>query len=300
MAKLDLGALDQALEAAHQPALSAALVQMTGDLHWLRPEWTPTYTPLSRGETGVPEAEQVKFRAEAKAAILDWVAKGSPAPATPDPAALRRMMSFVAGADIPENYADFLNDELAIGGHSSKDPQWTTPVLQAAARLSEAPVYNATLRTTCTVTQISGGHAPNALPQEARALINCRALPGHAQADVERALIAVVADPSVEVVARRERESSAPARIDAKFLVAVTRVAESLWPGVPVIPIMGTGATDSTYFRLAGIPAYGVSGLFDDIDDYRAHGRDERLGVAAFYDGLEFLRRLVRELAVKE
>ncbi len=171
---------------------------------------------------------------------------------------------------------------------------------RAAARLSESPVYNATLRTTCTVTQISGGHAPNALPQEARALINCRALPGHLQADVESALVAAVADPSVEVVARRERESSSPARIDAKFLAAVTRVAESLWPGVPVIPIMGTGATDSTYFRLAGIPAYGVSGLFDDIDDYRAHGRDERIGVAQFYDGLEFLRRLVRELAAKD
>jgi acetylornithine deacetylase/succinyl-diaminopimelate desuccinylase-like protein len=90
------------------------------------------------------------------------------------------------------------------------------------------------------------------------------------------------------------------ALVDAKFLASVTRVSESLWPGVPVIPILGTGATDSTYFRLAGIPAYGVSGLYDDIDDYRAHGRDERLGVAQFYDGLEFLRRLARELAVKD
>lgn len=143
MAKLDLGALDQALEAAHQPALSAALVQMTGDLHWLRPEWTPTYTPLSRGETGVPEAEQAKFRAEAKAAILDWVAKGSPPPVTPDPTALRQMMSFVAGADIPEDYADFLNDELAIGGQSSKDPQWTTPALKAAARRMHVLVVGA-------------------------------------------------------------------------------------------------------------------------------------------------------------
>jgi len=170
---------------------------------------------------------------------------------------------------------------------------------KAAAQLSESPVYNATLRTTCTATQISGGHAPNALPQEARALVNCRALPGHAQADVEAALVAAVADASVEIDALRERESSAPARVDAKFLATVTRISESLWPGVPVIPTMGTGATDSTYFRLAGIPAYGVSGLFDDIDDYRAHGRDERLGVAQFYDGLEFLRRLVRELALK-
>jgi acetylornithine deacetylase/succinyl-diaminopimelate desuccinylase-like protein len=170
---------------------------------------------------------------------------------------------------------------------------------KAAAQLSASPVYNATLRTTCTATQISGGHAPNALPQEARALVNCRALPGHAQADVEAALALAVADASVEVNVLRERESSLPASVDAKFLATVTRVSESLWPGVPVIPMMGTGATDSTYFRLAGIPAYGVSGLYDDIDDYRAHGRDERLGVAQFYDGLEFLRRLVRELALK-
>ncbi|HQT54900.1 MAG TPA: hypothetical protein PKX06_15690, partial [Phenylobacterium sp.] len=143
MAKLDLSALDQGLEAAHQPALAAALVQITGDLHWLRKEWTPTYTPLSRGETGVPEAEQVKFRSQAKATILDWVAKGSPAPITPDPAALRRMMSFVAGADIPENYADFLNDELAIGGQSSKDPQWDTPLLKEAARRMHVLVIGA-------------------------------------------------------------------------------------------------------------------------------------------------------------
>jgi acetylornithine deacetylase/succinyl-diaminopimelate desuccinylase-like protein len=169
----------------------------------------------------------------------------------------------------------------------------------AVRQLSAQPTYNATLRTTCVATQISGGHAPNALPQEARALVNCRALPGHAQAEVERALVAAVGDPSIALTALRERESSAPARVDRKFLGAVTRVSNSMWPGVPVIPTMGTGATDSTYFRLAGIPAYGVSGLFDDLDDYRAHGRDERLGVAQFYDGLEFLRRLVRELAVR-
>jgi len=170
----------------------------------------------------------------------------------------------------------------------------------AANQLAAHPTYNATLRTTCVATQISGGHAPNALPQEARALVNCRALPGHEQADVERALVAAVADASIEVTATRKRESSAPARVDAKFLATVTRISNAMWPGVPVIPTMGTGATDSTYFRLAGIPAYGVSGLFDDIDDYRAHGRDERLGVAQFYDGLEFLRRLVHELAVRD
>jgi acetylornithine deacetylase/succinyl-diaminopimelate desuccinylase-like protein len=169
---------------------------------------------------------------------------------------------------------------------------------QAAAKLSAQPALNATLRTTCVATQISGGHAPNALPQEARVLVNCRALPGHAHAEIEAALRKAVDDPAVELTTLRERESAGPAHVDAQFLATVARISEALWPGVPVIPTLGTGATDSTYFRLAGIPAYGVSGLFDDLDDYRAHGRDERLGVAQFYDGLEFLRRLVRALAV--
>ena len=170
---------------------------------------------------------------------------------------------------------------------------------KSAALLSQQPILNALLRTTCVATRISGGQAANALPQEARALLNCRALPGQTKREVEAAIVAAVADPSIEVSVVRARESSAPARVDARFLETVKRVSESLWPGVPVIPTMGTGATDSTYFRLAGIPAYGVSGLFDDIDDYRAHGRDERLGVDEFYDGLEFMRQLVGELAVK-
>lgn len=168
----------------------------------------------------------------------------------------------------------------------------------AAAILSRQPAYNATLRSTCAVTMIHGGHAANALPQEARALANCRALPGHARSEIEAALVAAVADEQVDVVATSRRESAPPAAIDEKLLATLTRISESLWPGVPVVPTLGTGATDSTWFRLAGIPAYGVSGLFDDIDDYRAHGRDERLGVAQFYDGLAFLRALVRELAV--
>lgn len=168
---------------------------------------------------------------------------------------------------------------------------------QAAAALSREPTLNATIRSTCTPTLIQGGHAPNALPTEARVLVNCRALPGHPQAEIRGALVQAIADPSIEVVATRERESASPAVVDTAFLATVTRISESLWPGVPVIPTMGTGATDSTYFRRAGIPAYGVSGLFDDIDDYRAHGPDERLGVRQFYDGLEFLRRLVFTLA---
>ncbi|MES2894572.1 MAG: NAD(P)/FAD-dependent oxidoreductase [Pseudomonadota bacterium] len=131
---VDLEPLDQALETAHLPALSAALVHLTGDTGWLRPEWRPTYTPLSRGETGVPEEEQAKMRAAAKVAITAYLTGKAPMAPIPSPDVLHQMMNFVAGAEIPEGYGDFLTDELAIDGHSTKDPNWTTPELKAAAR----------------------------------------------------------------------------------------------------------------------------------------------------------------------
>ena len=131
---VDLAQLDQALESAHLPALSAALVHLTGDLSWLRPEWRPMYMPLSRGETGVSEAEQAKMRAAAKIAITDYLAGKRPMAPIPGPEAVRQMMSFVAGADIPDGYGEFLSDELALDGHSSKDPNWSSPQLKAAAR----------------------------------------------------------------------------------------------------------------------------------------------------------------------
>ena len=131
---VDLEPLDQALETAHLPALSAALVHLTGDTGWLRPEWRPTYTPLSRGETGVPEEEQAKMRAAAKVAITAYLTGKAPMAAIPAPDVVHQMMNFVAGAEIPEGYGEFLTDELAIDGHSSKDPDWTAPELKAAAR----------------------------------------------------------------------------------------------------------------------------------------------------------------------
>jgi len=134
MARLDLGPLDQALLSAHQPALAAALVHITGDEGWLREEWRPVYAPLSRGDTGVPEDEQARFRDLAKAALTAFFEGGKVMAPAPSQATLRKMMSFVAGAEIPDNYADFLTDELAIGGQSSKDPQWDTPELKSAAK----------------------------------------------------------------------------------------------------------------------------------------------------------------------
>jgi acetylornithine deacetylase/succinyl-diaminopimelate desuccinylase-like protein len=168
----------------------------------------------------------------------------------------------------------------------------------AAERLSADPTWNVQLRTTCVATRLEGGHANNALPQLARAVVNCRILPGHPVEEVEAALAEIVADGAVEV-ARLETPSAPapPAPVDPALLAAVERITESMWPGVPVVPTMSAGATDSRYFRSAGIPAWGVSGLFHDVDDVRAHGRDERLAVSSFDEGLEFLGRLVRALA---
>lgn len=133
---VDLGPLDNALESAHLPALSAAMVHLTGDASWLRPEWRPTYTPLSRGETGVPEAEQAKAGAAAKIAITDYLTGKRPLAPTPSPELVRQMMSFVAGADIPDGYGEFLIDELALDGHSSKDPNWSPELKTVARRLN--------------------------------------------------------------------------------------------------------------------------------------------------------------------
>src|SRR5947209_771497 len=142
MAKLDLQPLDQALMSAHQPALAAALVQITGDPHWLRDEWKPAYVPLSRGETGVSEAQQAKFRAEAKAALIAYFENPRIALPAPSGDLLQKMMSFVAGADLPEGYGEFLTDELALS-RSTKDPHWDTPKLKAAARKMHVLVIGA-------------------------------------------------------------------------------------------------------------------------------------------------------------
>ncbi|WP_309604273.1 NAD(P)/FAD-dependent oxidoreductase [Phenylobacterium sp.] len=135
--------LDVALRDAHLPALIAALVHMTGDAGWLRPEWAPVYMPLSRGETGLSPEVEADIRVRARAAIQDYAAAGSPRMPSPDTPTLRRMMDFVGGEAIPEGYADFLIDELAISGVSSKDPQFEQPQLKTAARRLKVLVIGA-------------------------------------------------------------------------------------------------------------------------------------------------------------
>jgi acetylornithine deacetylase/succinyl-diaminopimelate desuccinylase-like protein len=174
----------------------------------------------------------------------------------------------------------------------------TPPNEPAAARLSASSAYyNSLMRTTCVATRLEGGHADNALPQLARAIVNCRLLPGDSPEDVRATLVRVLADPAIAVTPVGAPRPSPASPLRPDVVRAVETVTGEIWPGVPVLPIMSTGATDGLYLRRAGIPVYGVSGLFDDIDDVRAHGRDERIAVWAYYDGLEFMYRLQKALA---
>jgi acetylornithine deacetylase/succinyl-diaminopimelate desuccinylase-like protein len=168
----------------------------------------------------------------------------------------------------------------------------------AAARLAVSPFYNAQLRTTCVPTMLEGGHAPNALPQTARALVNCRILPTETPDGVRATLVRVIADDSVKVTPGDSAHPGTPSPLLPSVMNPVEKVTQRLWPGVPVIPQMETGATDGWRLRNIGIPTYGLSGVPIDVDDERAHGRDERILVKSFYEGVEYMYQLVREVAV--
>jgi len=168
----------------------------------------------------------------------------------------------------------------------------------AAARLSAGSAYfNSLLRTTCVATLLNGGHATNALPQLATANVNCRILPGVPVNAVVAELTKVLADPEIQISLVDEATPSKPAALRDDVMAATEAFVKSMFPGVPVVPVMSTGATDGLFMRNAGIPTFGVDGLFDDIDDVRAHGRDERVGVKQFNEDLEFQYRLITALS---
>ena len=169
----------------------------------------------------------------------------------------------------------------------------------ADAIVSRDPRYNSMLRTTCVATMLTGGHATNALPQTAQASVNCRMLPNTDPAEVRNGIVKALADPAIEVSPAPQMNPTQPSPLLPEFFEPVEGLTRVLFGNIPVIPIMGTGATDSRSFRRIGIPSYGVSGLFGDPEDVRAHGRDERMLVKSFFDGQEFLYRLARTLASK-
>ncbi|MFL5003143.1 MAG: M20/M25/M40 family metallo-hydrolase, partial [Xanthobacteraceae bacterium] len=175
-----------------------------------------------------------------------------------------------------------------LAGRSDRD---------ALAPLSARPVYNAQMRTTCVATMLDAGHAENALPQTARATVNCRIVPDEPVEAVEQTLARVLDDPMIGISAKGKAVSSPPSPINAELMQTVARISTELWPGVPLVPTMSTGYTDSRWLRNAGIPAYGVSGLFSDPGNNGVHGLNEQIRISDLHAGREFLYRLVKALA---
>ena len=169
-----------------------------------------------------------------------------------------------------------------------------------ARRLSaKAPYYNSLLRTTCVATRLFAGHADNALPQLARATVNCRLLPDDPPDSAEAVLRRVLADTAIHLSRVDEPTLSPASPLRPDVMRPVTALARKMWPNAVVVPEMSTGATDGLYVRNAGIPVYGVSAVFERIDDIRAHGRDERIGVKSYHDAASYWYELVKQLAQK-
>jgi acetylornithine deacetylase/succinyl-diaminopimelate desuccinylase-like protein len=167
----------------------------------------------------------------------------------------------------------------------------------AISRLSANPVYNAQLRTTCVATILSGGHAANALPQLASAKVNCRIMPGEPVDEVKATLERVLADDQIAVTQLGQPVLSAPSALNEEIMGSIGKLTGEFWPGAVVLPTMSAGATDGSHLRNAGIPTYGHSGLAGDIYDIRAHGKDERVLIKSFYEGEDYLYRLVKMLS---
>lgn len=171
------------------------------------------------------------------------------------------------------------------------------PADTAAGRVvSAVPVYNATIRTTCVATRLQAGHADNALPQTARALVNCRLIPGTDPAHIPQSLRAVIADTSVQITPTGSPTPTPPSPVDPEIFGVIERLADEFWPGARVIPSMSAGATDGQYVRAEGVHVYGADAVFEGPDDSRAHGRDERIEIRRFYENLAWWKRLVEEL----
>jgi acetylornithine deacetylase/succinyl-diaminopimelate desuccinylase-like protein len=230
--------------------------------------------------------------------------------------ALARLQSYSFPVDINEITRNFFAQTATITtGQISADmklvamnlpPPDAAQLNAAVQRFSASPYYNSLLHTTCVATMLSGGHAPNALPQTARANVNCRIFPGEDPEDVRKALERVANDPKVTVTIVSQRSADGkivpvvgvpPSPLLPEVMQALEKTLNASWPGVPLIATMSTGATDGRITRIAGIPTYGISCMFFDRNDIRAHGKDERLGVQDFYDGVDFNYKLIRELS---
>lgn len=182
----------------------------------------------------------------------------------------------------------------------------TPPDPAAIARLSQDPVDHSTMRTTCVATRLDGGHANNALPQRAHAVVNCRILPGHSPEEVRHTLIGVLADPRIDVKyiaddgqvlnTAPDKRGYPPPPLVPEIMRPLEKLVDQTWPGLKVVPTMSPGASDGVFTNEAGMPTYVVAPIAIDRDDIRAHGRDERVGVESFYTANEFFYRYVKLL----
>jgi acetylornithine deacetylase/succinyl-diaminopimelate desuccinylase-like protein len=194
-----------------------------------------------------------------------------------------------AALESPTTGADF----RAVAGSAH------TKAEEAAKRLSQSAFFNALLRTTCVATRLEGGHANNALPQTATANVNCRMLPQDSLQNVQATLKRVLGDNRIVVSVSGEALPAPASAINPAIVNKLEALSKKLYGGLPVVPVMDTGASDGKYLRIAGIPTYGVPGVFEDVDDVRAHGKDERIGVKDFYDGVDFYYEFMKFLGAQ-
>jgi acetylornithine deacetylase/succinyl-diaminopimelate desuccinylase-like protein len=200
--------------------------------------------------------------------------------------------------DITKQY--FAKMGTQVGGEMGQAmAAFTKGDMAAAKKLSSNPSYNAVLHTTCIPTLLNAGHANNALPQRADANINCRIFPGTSVEEVRAKLQELVADPQIKVTASDTRSQvlKGPQPLAPKVFRPVEELTAKMWPGVPVVPFMVAGATDAAFLTPAGIPTYGVSGIFGDADGNGAHGLNEKVRVKSVYEGRDFLYQLVKTYA---
>jgi acetylornithine deacetylase/succinyl-diaminopimelate desuccinylase-like protein len=247
------------------------------------------FTITARGPTGhssVPRPDNAIYRL---AAALDRLAAHTfPARLLPVTRA-----NFEARAALEE-------PQLAAAMRKLAAAEGALPA-DALAVIDRDPSLAAAVRTTCVATLLSGGSRVNALPAKATATVNCRILPDETPEDVRRELVRVLADPKLEVAATSEFGFGEPSPLDGPGPAAIRAVVEEMWPGLPIVPFMSKGATDSRFLRAHGVPAYGMNPIgLSESDANRAHGVDERLLASTLEPGLEFLYRLVVELAGKK
>ena len=225
-------------------------------------------------------------------------------------AALDRLAAYAFPLELNEvtrtYFTNLANNEKGETAADMRATLATPPAAAAAARLSAEPVFNARLRTTCVATRLNAGHANNALPQTAQAIVNCRILPGHSPDEIRKQLISIFGNPQLNVAyisslgdvsaSAPDRKAMVPPTPSAEVWVPLVSLTQAIWPGITVTPLMETGASDSIYFAQAGIPSYGYSAIALERDDVRAHGRDERLPVDSYWKSLDFWYAFARKM----